>query len=113
MIVQLFSSYFNNDKKLLTFSDNVQDAAHRAGFFNGRTFRFNFRTALQKVVLERGEGLTLAQMPVAFVDYWSKQLDEHRYISTFLAPNMDWLSDFGKNRIFSSVPGWEIAAAGG
>ncbi|MCK4377890.1 MAG: hypothetical protein KAW01_01020, partial [Deltaproteobacteria bacterium] len=104
MIVQLFSSYFNNDKKLLTFSDNVQDAAHRAGFFNGRTFRFNFRTALQKVVLERGEGLTLAQMPVAFVDYWSKQLDEHHYISIFLAPNMDWLSDFEHLRRTGHLP---------
>lgn len=94
MIVQLYSSTYNDDKKLLTFSDNVQDAAHRAGFFNGRTFRFNFRTALQKVILTAGDGLTLAQLPAAFIDYWSKQFDENQYISTFLAPNMDWLHDY-------------------
>ena len=33
----IFASKFNDDKKALAFSDNVQDAAHRAGFFNSRT----------------------------------------------------------------------------
>ena len=32
-ISQMFASKFNDDKKTLAFSDNVQDAAHRAGFF--------------------------------------------------------------------------------
>ena len=50
MITQLFSSTFNTDKKLLAFSDNVQDASHRAGFFGARTFTFNFRGALEKAV---------------------------------------------------------------
>jgi DEAD/DEAH box helicase domain-containing protein len=121
MIVQLFSSTFNNDKKLLTFSDNVQDAAHRAGFFNNRTFRFNFRTALQQVVLEKGDGLSLVQITETFVDFWSKRLDESTYIATFLAPNMDWLSDFEHLRRTGYLPsgsdlrrqvdrrvGWEI-----
>ncbi|NOQ45452.1 MAG: hypothetical protein GQ559_02065 [Desulfobulbaceae bacterium] len=94
MIVQLYSSTYNDDKKLLTFSDNVQDAAHRAGFFNGRTYRFNFRTALQKVLLEVGDGKTLAELPEIFIDYWLGKLDQNRYISTFLAPNMEWLSDY-------------------
>jgi len=94
MIVQLYSSIYNDDKKLLTFSDNVQDAAHRAGFFNGRTYRFNFRTALQKLILEAGDGKSLSELPDIFTDYWSKKIDQDRYISTFLAPNMDWLSDF-------------------
>lgn len=31
-ISQMFASKFNDDKKTLAFSDNVQDAAHRAGF---------------------------------------------------------------------------------
>ena len=38
-ISQLFDSRFNDDKKTLAFSDNVQDAAHRAGFFNSRTWK--------------------------------------------------------------------------
>ena len=50
-ISQMFASRFNDDKKTLAFSDNVQDAAHRAGFFNSRTWRFGLRTAIQKICL--------------------------------------------------------------
>jgi DEAD/DEAH box helicase domain-containing protein len=32
-----WANVFNYDKKLITFSDSVQDAAHRAGFFGART----------------------------------------------------------------------------
>ncbi|MCX5943682.1 MAG: RNA helicase, partial [Cyanobacteria bacterium] len=42
----LFASAFNSDKKLLAFSDSVQDAAHRAGFITARAYRTSFRTAL-------------------------------------------------------------------
>ena len=53
-ISQMFASRFNDDKKTLAFSDNVQDAAHRAGFFNSRTWRFGLRTAIaQNVVLAK------------------------------------------------------------
>ena len=55
-ISQLFASKFNDDKKTLAFSDNVQDAAHRAGFFNARTWRFGFRSALQRYVENGGVG---------------------------------------------------------
>ena len=126
MIVQLFSSPFNDDKKLLTFSDNVQDAAHRAGFFNGRTYRFNFRTALQQVVLDEANGRTLAELPAIFTRYWKSKVDLNRYIATFLAPNMEWLNDFDTLRKKGSLPadsslveqvdrrvGWEIVSGYG
>ncbi|MDY6988932.1 MAG: DEAD/DEAH box helicase [Thermodesulfobacteriota bacterium] len=104
MIVQLYSSTYNDDKKLLTFSDNVQDAAHRAGFFNGRTFRFNFRTALQKMVLEVGDGKTLAELSDIFVDYWLNSVDQNRFIATFLAPNMEWLNDYDYLKNHENLP---------
>jgi len=104
MIVQLYSSTYNDDKKLLTFSDNVQDAAHRAGFFNGRTFRFNFRTALQKVILETGDGRTLAEMPETFIDYWTGWIDQNRYIATFLAPNMEWFNEYDYLKTHGTLP---------
>ena len=94
MIVQLYSSTYNDDKKLLTFSDNVQDAAHRAGFFNGRTYRFNFRTALQKVVQDGGNGKSLSELPDIFSEYWLDKIGLNRYIATFLAPNMEWFNEY-------------------
>ncbi|NLZ61340.1 MAG: DEAD/DEAH box helicase, partial [Acholeplasmataceae bacterium] len=50
VISQLFASQYNDDAKLLAFSDSVQDASHRAGFFSARTYRFNLRAAIQQVL---------------------------------------------------------------
>ena len=104
MIVQLYSSTYNDDKKLLTFSDNVQDAAHRAGFFNGRTFRFNFRTALQKVVLDAGDGKALSELPETFIGHWTGRIDQNKYIATFLAPNMEWFNDYDYLKTHGTPP---------
>ena len=93
-IDQLFASPFNDDKKLLTFSDSVQDAAHRAGFFGARTWRTNLRIAMLRVIRER-EGLTLAELADALGARWKKRMDVPTWVSTFLAPNMAWLDDWG------------------
>lgn len=94
MISQLMSSPFNTDRKLLTFSDSVQDAAHRAGFYAARTWRFNLRIAIQKFLADKGDGLELSALPAAFIDYWSGKLDPLEYVSTFIAPNMLWFQDY-------------------
>ncbi len=94
MISQLFASAYNDDKKLITFSDNVQDAAHRAGFFGARTWGFNLRVALQQVVDQVGAGVALNELPKHFMDHWQKKLSREAYIATFIAPNMEWFADY-------------------
>ena len=94
MISQLYTSPFNDDKKLLAFSDSVQDAAHRAGFFQGRTYRFNFRSALQQFVSAEGNGLAMSELPNGFERFWLNNMDQNEFIATFLAPNMTWFSDY-------------------
>ena len=94
VISQLFASTYNDDKKLLTFSDSVQDASHRAGFFAARTYRFNLRTAIQKVVDQQERPLSLCDLPGAFVTYWSKEKKESDYLATFLPPDLEWLQDY-------------------
>lgn len=91
---QLFASKFNDDKKTLAFSDNVQDAAHRAGFFNARTWRFGFRTALQRYVQNGGAGLSLADFTRGFIKYWHEELSDESFVSFFIAPNMTWMSAY-------------------
>ena len=69
MLSQLFGTRFNADKKLIAFSDSVQDAAHRAGFLAARTWRLNLRPALAQVIaaaVDAGQPLTLAELPLAF-----------------------------------------------
>lgn len=50
LIEQGWATPFNDDKKLIAFSDSVQDAAHRAGFFGSRTYRNNVRMGIMRAV---------------------------------------------------------------
>ena len=90
-ISQMFASRFNNDKKTLAFSDNVQDAAHRAGFFNARTWRFGLRTAIQKYCMAYGAGKNLAEFQDGFLQYWHEHMTNEQFVSFFIAPNMTWM----------------------
>jgi DEAD/DEAH box helicase domain-containing protein len=95
-----WASPFNDDKKLIAFSDSVQDAAHRAGFFGARTYMNNVRTAWAHVMDELG----LKAMPwSAFVERAHGRFNEPgsvlhmepaRLVSEFLGPNMAWQHDW-------------------
>lgn len=93
-IDEVFGSVLNNDPKLLAFTDSVQDASHRAGFFSARTYHFTLRTALQHVIDEAGEeGLPLGQVGQALLDYWSQPLPGRpgslkEVIATLIPPDL-------------------------
>ena len=71
-VSHLYASPLNADKKLLAFTDSVQDACHRAGFFEARTYRFNLRTAVQTVLEESGE-TPLSELPDKVMRYWTQR----------------------------------------
>ena len=89
-LAQMFASKFNDDKKTLAFSDSVQDASHKAGFFNSRTWRFGLRSAIQKYCLESGAGKNLEDFQEGFINYWHKHLNDEEFVSFFIAPNLTW-----------------------
>lgn len=104
MISQLFAARLNDDKKLLTFSDSVQDASHRAGFFAARTHAFGVRAAIAQCLDAVGPQ-TLATLPAAFTQYWRARLGDKPYISHMLPPDMCWLRDFEALRAEPGTPG--------
>jgi DEAD/DEAH box helicase domain-containing protein len=104
MIGKLFNSTFNDDRKLITFSDSVQDAAHRAGFFGARTWKQTFRLALQKALHERLQGMTLTMVADQFAAYWQDQLSAEDFVATFIAPEVDWLRDWEHLRTHGALP---------
>ena len=55
-ITQMFGSdhVADDERKLLAFTDSVQDASHRAAFFSGRTHRFNLRATLSGALQTKG-----------------------------------------------------------
>ena len=101
-INQLFNSRFNDDAKLIAFSDSVQDAAHRAGFFGARTYRDVVRAALAQTVSEGTDNaapLNLASLCEIFASDWRRRLQSETtpdadFTATFLAPDLAWLRDW-------------------
>ncbi|MCV2356559.1 DEAD/DEAH box helicase [Paucibacter sp. B2R-40] len=99
-----WASPFNDDKKLIAFSDSVQDAAHRAGFFGARTYLNNVRTALAKALRSQVQAAGATALPWAgFLANLERQCiqpdgDLHmpadKFVSEFLGPNMTWQRDW-------------------
>ena len=90
----LFASNFNNHKKLLTFCDSVQDAAHRAGFIAARTYRTSFRTALTRTVQEHGP-ISLEQLQDNLIQHWRQKLPNPvDFAATFLPGDLEWLKEW-------------------
>lgn len=72
-IDEVFGSVLNNDPKMLAFTDSVQDASHRAGFFSARTYHFTLRTALQHLIDDAGdEGVPLSEVGERLLAFWAE-----------------------------------------
>ncbi|MEH6387770.1 MAG: DEAD/DEAH box helicase [Pseudomonas profundi] len=99
-IHQLFSSRDNDDRKLLTFSDSVQDAAHRAGFFAARTWHNNIRMALAQVLESQPGPVALLKLPELFESWWLNYQENKGllpleiYLREFMPPDKRYNSDF-------------------
>lgn len=95
-----WASVFNDDKKLIAFSDSVQDAAHRAGFFGARTYLNNVRTALAHVLDELKQPVQawdqfLAAAEQCFDTSGSVlHMPPESLLAEFIAPNMLWQHDW-------------------
>jgi DEAD/DEAH box helicase domain-containing protein len=92
LIDQLFASPLNDDKKLLTFSDSVQDASHRAAFFAGRTYNVTLRTALFQV-LDEHPNLPMSRMAETFQRVMLARMDHPTFVATFLPSDLYWLQE--------------------
>ncbi|MFD1162053.1 DEAD/DEAH box helicase [Hwangdonia seohaensis] len=62
-------------RKVLAFTNGVQDAAHQAGFIESRNYRFTFRASLQKVINEINEPTDLITLKEKFIAYWKTHAD--------------------------------------
>lgn len=87
-VSHLYQSAYNDDRKLLAFTDSVQDASHRAGFFGARTYRFNLRAAIQGAAAAAGGHVALARLPQVFEEHWLARLGRTRFVATFLPPDL-------------------------
>lgn len=103
-IHQMFANKINDDKKLIAFSDSVQDAAHRAGFFAARTWHNNIRMALSKAVTyycnNKDTDIPLSELFDYLPYYWLNEqanierMTELNFIAQFIPPNMQTHEDY-------------------
>ena len=96
----LYTTPLNTDRKLLAFSDSVQDASHRAGFFSGRTYRFSIRSGMLAVLPEEGS-LPLSEVAPAMFEYWAqhrspgeKAEPEAAMVAAFLPHDLEFLPEY-------------------
>jgi DEAD/DEAH box helicase domain-containing protein len=91
---QIFGSPYNDDKKAIAFSDSVQDASHRSGFFTARTYQIALRTAMCRVIDQTEKEISLAELSKRFPAYWLAELGEEDFVGTFIPPSIEWLPEF-------------------
>ncbi len=74
----LTASTTNDDHKLIAFSDSVQDAAHRSGFIEARSYFYCVRQAAAGMVREvrEGEAQTLEDLLLRLTDHWVDEVGE-------------------------------------
>ena len=105
LIEQSWATPYNDDKKLIAFSDSVQDAAHRAGFFGSRTYLNNVRMAMARVLQAQAHPVIawpqfLASLPAT----WKSKLPPEDYVTEFIGPNMTWQHEWDQLRESGRLP---------
>ena len=97
VLSQAYASRHNDDRKVIAFSDNVQDAAHLAGFLSHRTWRHSKRTAIMQAV-PSDQGVSLLDLPKRVVSQWGdtqqsgSAFPPERFVGEFVAPDRAWMN---------------------
>lgn len=101
-VSELFTTRYNADKKLLAFTDSVQDASHRAGFFASRTFRFTIRTAIQAVAEIASAPVPLDSFGHRLFEHWSQARGAAKAAALLLPPDLvedqAYVAYFGRDK---------------
>jgi DEAD/DEAH box helicase domain-containing protein len=96
VVERTWGSVFNDDRKLIAFSDSVQDAAHRAGFISARTYIHTVRKAIAKGVEHLVAGsMRWSRFRQDFETLWQQpdnplSMTPEQLVAEFIGPNMTW-----------------------
>lgn len=90
---QLFATDFEKtavkNRKMLSFTNSVQDAAHQAGFYEGHTFRFLMRQSIQHYLKSQNHPVSVAELQKGFKEYWKKHLGGEEYYFRLIPEDLD------------------------
>ena len=91
----LYTHPLNRQPKLLAFTDSVQDASHRAGFFQARTFRTGLRTAIARYIQATG-AQPLEGLAERMLGWWQTQKEQTTasVIANLTPPDLAEMPDY-------------------
>jgi DEAD/DEAH box helicase domain-containing protein len=92
-VATIFATGHNDDPKLLAFSDSVQDAAHRAGFFEARSYRAVLRTALYHFLKGGGEVIDFDDV-ISKLPSTLRAMGDAEFVTTFIPQDQQWKEDY-------------------
>ena len=105
LIEQSWATPYNDDKKLIAFSDSVQDAAHRAGFFGSRTYLNNVRMAMARALqAQAGPVMKWPQFLEILPAKWKASMSPEEFVTEFIGPNMTWQHEWDQLRESGRLP---------
>lgn len=100
-VSQIMASDFDTEdatkRKMLTFSNSVQDAAYLAGYYEVRTYRFLFRQSIQQYLKTVGKPVSMKELQDGFKSYWKKRLPGDEYYYRFIPDDQIEKIDLAKN----------------
>ncbi|MEC8860273.1 MAG: DEAD/DEAH box helicase [Pseudomonadota bacterium] len=95
MTGKLFATPYNDDYKLIAFSDSVQDAAHRAGFLGANTWRQVIRQTIAIWLKQKNVPLPLSEVKELLPMFWRDQIGhDGRFCGLFMPPNLEYHRDY-------------------
>ncbi len=95
-----YSDPYNSDRRMLAFTDSVQDASHRAGFFAGRTYRFNLRRAIQVFLESTKDDVPMMEAAGRVIEHWHRNAGEPerlgipRLVAALVPPDLRHLDSY-------------------
>lgn len=104
VVSNLFTSPWNRDKRLIAFSDSVQDASHRAAFIKDRSSHITFRTALQKYLEQQKSRVVFDTLAENFLADLFSQDSESQTIGKFLHVDLEFHEDFETIKAGGTIP---------
>ncbi len=99
----LNSSPANDDLKLISFSDSVQDAAHRAGFMEARSHAYAMRQSIAGYLRENNDrALGFKSFLNAFTEYWRLRVGKFDELTKFSFKDPDRADDVATARFVAT-----------
>ena len=108
-VERLWASPLNNHKKLILFSDSVQDAAHRAGYIESKSENHLMRAGLVKAMAALSENCAWSEA-LEFLGNIHKSesspfaMSPRDFVAQFIPPQMEWLNDWRTLQLQGNLP---------